>query len=151
MISVAKTTTRNVKRWRDGKIIKRWVAAGMLNAERSFRRVKGAKDMPTLLAALARHVDQLNEEVQRHRTHRVTSTLAVTELQQRSGHPPQPLTPWSRARSTSGTPQGIRDRGSPQTLAPDDGFLVERSDASAARNFYRPSVVRSRRWSSVHA
>jgi len=63
MISVAKTTTRNVKRWRDGKMIKRWVAAGMLNAERSFRRIKGVKDMPTLLTALARHVDQLNEEV----------------------------------------------------------------------------------------
>ncbi len=63
MISVARTTTRNVKRWRDGKMIKRWVAAGMLNAERSFRRIKGAKDMPTLLAALARQVDQLNEEV----------------------------------------------------------------------------------------
>lgn len=62
MISVARTTTRNVKRWRDGKMIKRWVAAGMLNAERSFRRVKGAKDMPTLLAALARHADQLNEK-----------------------------------------------------------------------------------------
>lgn len=57
MISVAKTTTRNVKRWRDGKMIKRWVAAGMLNAERGFRRVKGVKDMPTLLAALARHAE----------------------------------------------------------------------------------------------
>ena len=62
MISVAKTTTGNVKRWRDGKMIKRWVAAGMLNAERSFRRIKGVKDMPTLLDALARHVDQLNEK-----------------------------------------------------------------------------------------
>ena len=62
MISVAKTTTGNVKRWRDGKMIKRWVAAGMLNAERSFRRVKGVNDMPTLLAALARHVDKLNED-----------------------------------------------------------------------------------------
>ena len=57
MISVARTTTGNVKRWRDGKMIKRWVAAGMLNAERGFRRVKGVKDMPTLLAALARHVE----------------------------------------------------------------------------------------------
>lgn len=37
-------------------MIKRWVAAGMLNAERSFRRVKGCKDMPTLAAALASHV-----------------------------------------------------------------------------------------------
>lgn len=57
MISVAKTTTGNVKRWRDGKMIKRWVAAGMLNAERGFRRVKGVKDMPALLAALARHAE----------------------------------------------------------------------------------------------
>jgi putative transposase len=68
MISVGKTTTRNAKRWRDGTMIKRWMAAGMLNAERSFRRVKGCKDMPTLLAALARHVEAVtpsceNEDV----------------------------------------------------------------------------------------
>lgn len=56
MISIARSTASNVKRWRDGKMIKRWVAAGMLNAERSFRRVKGCKDMPTLVAALAHHV-----------------------------------------------------------------------------------------------
>lgn len=59
MISVARDTTRNVKRWRDGTMVKRWVAAGMLNAERSFRRLKGCKDMPTLVAALARHVDNV--------------------------------------------------------------------------------------------
>jgi hypothetical protein len=35
----------------------RWVAAGMLNAERSFRRVKGCKEMPKLVEALRRHVD----------------------------------------------------------------------------------------------
>jgi putative transposase len=57
MISVARDTTRNVKRWRDGKMIKRWCAAGMLNAERSFRRLKGHKQMPALVAALARHVE----------------------------------------------------------------------------------------------
>ena len=34
---------------------KRWVAAGMLEAERSFRRVKGCKEMRTLVAALRRH------------------------------------------------------------------------------------------------
>lgn len=55
MISVGRTTTRNVKRWRDGTMVKRWAAAGMLNAERSFRRLKGCKDMPTLVAALATH------------------------------------------------------------------------------------------------
>jgi hypothetical protein len=32
-------------------------AAGMLNAERSFRRLKGYRQMPTFVAALARHVE----------------------------------------------------------------------------------------------
>ncbi|HEY5013106.1 MAG TPA: IS256 family transposase [Acidimicrobiia bacterium] len=56
MISIARDTTRNVKRWRDGTMIKRWCAAGMLNAERSFRRLKGHKQMPALVAALERHI-----------------------------------------------------------------------------------------------
>lgn len=55
MISIARTTTRNVKRWRDqGDMRRRWCAAGMLEAERKFRRVKGHKQMPHLVAALAR-------------------------------------------------------------------------------------------------
>ena len=41
-------------------MIKRWCAAGMLNAERSFRRLKGYRQMPTLVAALARHVEAIN-------------------------------------------------------------------------------------------
>ena len=55
MISIARTTNRNVTRWRDGQMVLRWTAAGMLNAERSFRRVKGYKQMPQLVAALHRH------------------------------------------------------------------------------------------------
>ena len=58
MISVARTTMRNVKRWRDGQMKKRWVAAGMLEAERSFRRVKGVKDMGILVTALKRHAGE---------------------------------------------------------------------------------------------
>jgi putative transposase len=57
MLSIARDTTRNLKRWRDGKMIQRWCAAGMLNAERSFRRLKGYRQLPTLVAALARHVE----------------------------------------------------------------------------------------------
>jgi putative transposase len=55
MISIARTTNRNVTRWRDGQMVLRWTAAGMLNAQRSFRRVKGYKQMPQLVAALHRH------------------------------------------------------------------------------------------------
>ena len=55
LISIARTTNRNVTRWRDGQMVLRWTAAGMLNAERSFRRIKGYKQMPQLVAALHRH------------------------------------------------------------------------------------------------
>ena len=52
MISIARATNRNVTRWRDGQMVLRWTAAGMLNAERSFRRIKGYKQMPQLVDAL---------------------------------------------------------------------------------------------------
>jgi transposase-like protein len=55
MISIARTTNRNVTHWKDGEMVLRWTAAGMINAERSFRRVKGYKQMPYLVAALHRH------------------------------------------------------------------------------------------------
>jgi len=63
MISIARATNRNVTRWRDGQMVLRWTAAGMLNAERSFRRIKGYKQMPQLVAALKRHVHPHTEPV----------------------------------------------------------------------------------------
>jgi len=57
MISIARTTNRNVTRWRDGQMVLRWTAAGMLNAQRAFRRVRGYKQMPQLVAALRRHAN----------------------------------------------------------------------------------------------
>jgi transposase-like protein len=61
MISVVSTLTDRVKNWRDTKMVRRWVAAGMLEAQRSFRRIQGCKDMPLLItrvrAEVARRVD----------------------------------------------------------------------------------------------
>ncbi|SKW12626.1 transposase [Mycobacteroides abscessus subsp. abscessus] len=57
MISIARTTNRNITRWRDGQMVLRWTAAGMLNAERSFRRIKGYKQIPQLVDALRRHAN----------------------------------------------------------------------------------------------
>jgi hypothetical protein len=37
--------TRNVKRWRDGAMIRRWVGLGLGRAAARFRRVKGHRDM----------------------------------------------------------------------------------------------------------
>src|SRR5450755_2510863 len=44
--------TRNVKRWKDEKMIRRWVALGIAEAQRGFRRVKGYVNMPSLVAAI---------------------------------------------------------------------------------------------------
>jgi putative transposase len=46
---------RNVRRWRDGTMIVRWVASAVREAEKKFRRLKGYKQMPQLLAALDAH------------------------------------------------------------------------------------------------
>jgi transposase-like protein len=52
MISIARKVTGNVKRWRNGKMALRWTAAGLLDAEKRFRKVKGYRDMPLLRRAL---------------------------------------------------------------------------------------------------
>ena len=44
--------TRNVKRWRGGSMIVRWVCAALIEAETSFRRVRGYRDIERLVAKL---------------------------------------------------------------------------------------------------
>jgi len=56
MISTVRRTQRNVKRWRDGDMRLRWTAAGMAEAQHSFRRVKGHRDLPKLTAAIQREL-----------------------------------------------------------------------------------------------
>ena len=51
--SIVETVCRNVKRWRDGDHIERWVGSGLLVAERQFRKVIGHRQIPLLLASLA--------------------------------------------------------------------------------------------------
>ena len=52
LISRTRHVKRNVKRWRGGQMVVRWVAAGILEAVKGFRRLKGHKAMPQLVAAL---------------------------------------------------------------------------------------------------
>jgi hypothetical protein len=54
MIEIVRWTQRNVKRWSSGEMALRWTAAGMLEAERQFRRVIGYRDLATLLIAIER-------------------------------------------------------------------------------------------------
>ena len=55
MIEIVRYTQRNVKRWRDGDMRKRWTAAGMLVAEQQFRRIIGYRNLATLVIAVERH------------------------------------------------------------------------------------------------
>ena len=56
--SIVETVCRNVKRWRDGDHIERWVGSGLLVAERQFRKVIGHRHIPLLLASLASAVSK---------------------------------------------------------------------------------------------
>ena len=57
MFDTVRTTQRNVKRWRDGDMRPRWTAAGMAEAQRGFRRVKGFRDLPKLTNAIHRELN----------------------------------------------------------------------------------------------
>jgi putative transposase len=52
MIAICRDHAANVKRWRDGQMVLRWVAAGMGEAATQFRRVNGYLHLPALRAAL---------------------------------------------------------------------------------------------------
>jgi transposase-like protein len=52
MIEICRDHAANVKRWRDGQMVLRWVAAGMGEAAKQFRRVNGHLYLPALRAAL---------------------------------------------------------------------------------------------------
>jgi transposase-like protein len=54
MIEIVRHTQRNVKRWQDGDMRKRWTAAGMLVAEQQFRRIIGYRDLASLVIAIER-------------------------------------------------------------------------------------------------
>lgn len=59
LISRTRHVKRNVKHWRGGQMVLRWTAAAVLEAVKGFRRLKGHKDMPKLVAALRARDQQL--------------------------------------------------------------------------------------------
>jgi putative transposase len=61
--SVCRSEARNVKRWQSGEQALRWVAAGLEQASTGWRRLRGYRSMPVLLAGLKRHVNAIDQEV----------------------------------------------------------------------------------------
>ena len=65
MNGTVRRVIRRVKRWRDGTMVKRWVAAGIFEAQRGFRKLRGHKSMPALLTALratAEQTDRIDDQ-----------------------------------------------------------------------------------------
>jgi transposase-like protein len=54
LMGAVRRTTRRVARWRDGAMIRRWVATAVLHAQGRFHRIKGHRDIPLLVEALGR-------------------------------------------------------------------------------------------------
>ena len=57
MISTVRVVTGRVKTWKDGDMKKRWIATGMIEAQRSFRRVKGHTQMANLVTVIGAAVN----------------------------------------------------------------------------------------------
>jgi transposase-like protein len=56
MIETVRRTSRNVKRWQSGEMCLRWTAAGMLEAERQFRKIIGYRDLAKLALAVEKEL-----------------------------------------------------------------------------------------------
>ena len=59
LLSRTRHVKRNVKRWRSGTMVVRWLAAGILEATKGFRRLQGKPEMPKFVAALRARDQQL--------------------------------------------------------------------------------------------
>jgi len=57
--------TRNVKRWKDGHMVLRWVASALADAATRMRKLRGCAQMKTLLKALDAKLAELDERAVR--------------------------------------------------------------------------------------
>ena len=46
-LGTVRQVTRNVKRWRHAEMALRWTAAGLLEAQKTFRRLKAYRQLPS--------------------------------------------------------------------------------------------------------
>jgi transposase-like protein len=81
-IEIVRHTQRNVKRWQDGDMRKRWTAAGMLQAEQQFRRIVGYSDLAKLVTAIERRHPTLESQNPDQRPEVTTDTHTTKDAAQ---------------------------------------------------------------------
>ncbi len=62
LIGSVRKVSRRVKRWRGGRMMLRCCGAAVLDAEQRFRRIRGYREMPKLIAALRARDAELDEK-----------------------------------------------------------------------------------------
>ena len=77
MIEIVRRTQRDVKRWSSGEMALRWTAAGMLEAERQFRRIIGYRDLATLIVAIEPGLDARRHTDPAHTANKEAATVAA--------------------------------------------------------------------------
>jgi Transposase, Mutator family len=122
MLEIVRRAQRNVKRWSSGEMALRWTAAGMLAAERQFRRIIGYRDLATLVVAIERGQQPSPslrrrahpEQGGRYRPHRLTITPG-----------PPPKIHGARNRKDAGFGQRTVDPGAAAIVASPDTALAQ--------------------------
>ena len=61
-LGTVRLVQRNVKRWRNAEMALRWTAAGLLEAKKTFRRLKAYRQLPVLDAVLRRVVEKAKDQ-----------------------------------------------------------------------------------------
>jgi transposase-like protein len=77
MIEIVRRTSRNVKHWSTGEMCLRWTAAGMLEAERQFRKIIGYQHLARLALAVERDVSAQRAAVTTSTPTKPPATLAT--------------------------------------------------------------------------
>ena len=77
MIEIVRHTQRNVKSWQSGDMRLRWSAAGMLEAERQFRRIIGYRDLARLALAVEREVPAATSTAAQEQQEVIAKTVTV--------------------------------------------------------------------------
>jgi putative transposase len=77
MIEIVRHTQRNVKRWSSGEMALRWTAAGMLEAEKQFRKIIGYRDLATLVVAIERAHDHRCHSAATHTPNKEPAIVAA--------------------------------------------------------------------------
>ncbi len=76
-IDTVRTTQRNVKHWSSGEMGLRWTAAGMLEAEKQYRKVIGFKDLAKLAIAIERDLDRRRQLITHTRPEEAATPVTV--------------------------------------------------------------------------